>query len=59
MGNQPVTKAKFEGITAVFTTTNDAMTAQVAKLSTQMNNNANNNVSNNTNNNKNNQNRGG
>jgi len=59
MGDQPVTKAEFEGITADFTTTNDAMTAQVAKLSTQMNNNTNNNVSNNTNNNRNNQNKGG
>jgi hypothetical protein len=57
MGVQSVTKADLQGIIAAFTTTINALTAQVATLTTRVNNNAANN--NNNNNNKNNQNRGG
>jgi hypothetical protein len=53
MGVQSVTKADLQGIIAAFTTTINALTAQVVTLTTRVNNNAANN------NNKNNQNRGG
>jgi len=43
MRDQLVMKAELEGITADFTTTINALTAQVVTLSTRVNNNANNN----------------
>lgn len=51
MGDPPVMNAELESITRAFTMAINALTAQVALLSTQVNNNANNNVNNNTNNN--------
>jgi len=57
MGNQLVTIAELEGITTNFTTTVNVFTAQVTKLTTQVNNNVNNN-NNINNNNENNPNRG-
>jgi len=60
MGDQLLTKAELECITANFIMTINALTAQVATLSTQVKNNTNNNINNTTNNNNiNNQNRGG
>jgi len=60
MGDQPVTKVELDGIIVAFTTTINALTAQVVMPSTQKNNNTNNNVNNNANsNNRNNKNSGG